>query len=169
MQLNSTTVLTPALTSLNQFFEQVVARYPEDNFSSNNSSHRLYYRQSCGWVISKILTKMNFESTIDKTGLGQAVSRSGWSMTRIISTAVRWFIYIFFITAAVNALQFTQLAQALASIWLWIPNLVAFIIILVIGSIIAEFVGNWAKNELPDRGVPGGKRSDSAPKGYCML
>lgn len=100
---------------------------------------------------------MNFENTMDKTGLGQAVSRSGWSMTKIISTAVRWFIYIFFNTAAVNALQFTQLAQALTSIWLWIPNLVAFIIILVIGSIIAEFVGNWAKNELPARGVPGGK------------
>ena len=56
--------------------------------------------RSVGWVISKILTKMNFENTMDKTGLGQAVSRSGWSMTKIISTAVRWFIYIFFITAA---------------------------------------------------------------------
>ena len=88
---------------------------------------------------------MNFESTVFKK-----LARSGriplWlEYERIISTAVRWFIYIFFITAAVNALQYTQLAQALTSIWLWIPNLVAFIIILVIGSIIAEFVGNWAQ------------------------
>jgi hypothetical protein len=100
---------------------------------------------------------MNFENTISKTGIGQAVSRSGWSMSRIISTAARWFIYIFFITAAVNALQFTQLSQALQSIWLWIPNLIAFIIIIIIGSIIADFVGNWAQRELPARGVPGGK------------
>jgi hypothetical protein len=70
-------------------------------------------------------------------------------MSRIISTALRWFIYIFFITAAVNTLQFTQLAQALTNIWPWIPNLVAFIIILVIGHIIAEFVGNWAQKEIP--------------------
>ena len=49
MQLNSTTVLSPALTSLNQFFAQVVARYSQGYFSSNNSSHRLYYRQSC-WL-----------------------------------------------------------------------------------------------------------------------
>jgi small-conductance mechanosensitive channel len=86
-------------------------------------------------------------------------------MSGIISAAVRWFIYIFFITAAVNALQFTQLAQALTNIWLWIPNLVAFIIILVIGSIIAEFIGNWAQKELPARGVPGGKAIGLGAKG----
>src|SRR5207249_4603289 len=46
-----------------------------------------------------------------------------------------------------------------------IPNLVAFIIILVIGSIIADFVGNWAQKELPARGVPGGKAIGMAAKG----
>ena len=29
---------------------------------------------------------MNFEKTIQKTTLGETVSRSGWSMTKIIST-----------------------------------------------------------------------------------
>ena len=165
MQLNSTTVLSPALTSLNQFFAQVVAAIPRVISAAIILLIGYIIGRAVGWVISKILTKMNFENSMEKTGLGQAVSRSGWSMTRIISTAVRWFVYIFFITAAVNALQFTQLAQALTSIWLWIPNLVAFIIILVIGSIIAEFVGNWAKNELPARGVPGGKAIGLGAKG----
>jgi hypothetical protein len=36
---------------------------------------------------------------------------------------------------------------------------------LVIGSIIAEFVGNWAKNELPASGVPGGKAIGLGAKG----
>jgi Mechanosensitive ion channel, conserved TM helix len=165
MQLNSTTILSPALTSLNQFFAQVVAAIPRVISAAIILLIGYIIGRAVGWVISKILTKMNFENTIDKTGLGQAVSRSGWNMTKIISTAVRWFIYIFFITAAVNALQFTQLGQALTSIWLWIPNLVAFIVILVIGSIIAEFVGNWAKNELPARGVPGGKAIGLGAKG----
>jgi hypothetical protein len=165
MQLNSTTVLSPALTSLNQFFGQVVAAIPRVISAAIILLVGYIIGRAVGWVISKILTKMNFENSMERTGLGQAISRSGWTMTKIISTAIRWFIYIFFITAAVNALQFTQLAQALTSIWLWIPNLVAFIIILVIGSIIAEFVGNWAKNELPARGVPGGKAIGLGAKG----
>jgi mechanosensitive ion channel-like protein len=165
MQANATSVLTPALDSLNSFFSQVVAAIPRVIAAGIILLIGYIIGRGVGWVISKVLEKTKFEPTMQRTGLGQAVTRSGWSMSRIISTAVRWFIYIFFITAAVNALQFTQLAQALTNIWLWIPNLVAFIIILVIGSIIAEFVGNWAQRELPARGVPGGKAIGIAAKG----
>ena len=165
MQVNATSVFTPALNSLNSFFTQAAAAVPKIIAAGIILLIGYIIGRGVGWAIAKVLEKTNFEPTMQRTGLGQAVNRSGWSMSRIISTAVRWFIYIFFITAAVNALQFTQLSQALSNIWLWIPNLVAFIIILVIGSIIAEFVGNWAQKELPARGVPGGKVIGLAGKG----
>lgn len=57
------------------------------------------------------------------------------------------------------------MSEALQSIWLWIPNLIAFIIIIIIGSIIADFVGNWAQKELPARGVPGGRAIGLGAKG----
>ena len=41
--------------------------------------------------------------------------------------------------------------------WLWIPNVVAFIIILVIGALIADFVGRWMQRASLLRGVVGGK------------
>ncbi|MEW5840156.1 MAG: mechanosensitive ion channel domain-containing protein, partial [Thermoproteota archaeon] len=78
-------------------------------------------------------------------------------MTKIFSTATKWFIYLFFISAAVNVLQFEQVSQAINSVWLWVPNVIAFLIILVIGSLIADFVGSWMQRELPARGVMGGK------------
>lgn len=56
-----------------------------------------------------------------------------------------------------NALEFQQVSQAINSVWLWIPNVAAFIIILVIGGIIADFVGKWMQRELPARGVIGGR------------
>jgi hypothetical protein len=164
-QGNSTDVLAPALNSLNEFFAQVVAAIPRIIAAGIILLIGYIIGRAVGWVISKILEKMNLESTISKTGVGEAVSRSGWTFSRIIATAAKWFIYIFFITAAVDALQFSQLSQALQSIWLWIPNLVAFIIIIVIGSIIADFVGNWAQKELPARGVPGGRAIGLGAKG----
>jgi len=165
IQGNSSAVVAPALNSLNEFFAQAVALIPRIIAAGIILLIGYIIGRAVGWVISKILEKMNLEDTISKTGVGQAVSRSGWSMSRIISTAAKWFIYIFFITAAVDALQFTSLSQALQSIWLWIPNLIAFIIIIVIGSIIADFVGNWAQKELPARGVPGGRAIGLGAKG----
>ena len=156
LQGNSSAVVAPALNSLNEFFAQAVAAIPRIIAAGIILLIGYIIGRAVGWAISKILEKMNLEDTISKTGIGQAVSRSGWSMSRIISTAARWFIYIFFITAAVNALQ---------SIWLWIPNLIAFIIIIIVGSIIADFVGNWAQKELPARGVPGGRAIGLGAKG----
>ena len=163
--INGTAVLGPALNSLNAFFAQIVEAIPKIIAAGIILLIGYIIGRAVGWVISKILEKMNFDSTINDTGIGKVISRSGWSFSRIISTAARWFIYIFFITAAVNVLQFTQLSEALQSIWLWIPNLIAFIIIIVVGSLIADFVGNWAQKELPARGVPGGKAIGLGAKG----
>lgn len=163
--INGTTVLGPAMNSLNAFFAQMAAAVPRIIAAGIILLIGFIIGRAVGWFIAKVLEKMNVEHTMNNTGIGQAVSRSGWSFSRIISTAAKWFIYIFFITAAVDALQFTQLSEALQSIWLWIPNLIAFIIIIIIGSIIADFVGNWAQKELPARGVPGGRAIGLGAKG----
>ena len=66
-------------------------------------------------------------------------------------------------------LEFTQLSQAINDVWLWIPNVVAFIIILVIGALIADFVGRWMQRELPARGVVGGKAIVNCNTGFGIV
>ena len=51
-----------------------------------------------------------------------------FNSVNLISATIRWFVYLFFIVAAVNALQFEQLSTALTSLWLWVPNLLAFVL-----------------------------------------
>jgi len=67
---------------------------------------------------------------------------------KLIGATVRWFVYLFFILAAVNALELTALTEGLTSLLLWIPNLIAFVIILIIGFVIANFAGKWLDQEL---------------------
>lgn len=93
----------------------------------------------------------------NQSAVGNATSKSGWSMSKIFGTATKWFIYLFFIAAAVNVLQFTQVSQAINNVWLWVPNVIAFLIVLVIGSLLADFVGSYLQRELPKRGIIGGK------------
>jgi len=72
---------------------------------------------------------------------------------RLISATVRWFVYLFFIVAAVNAMQFEQLTSALTNLWLWVPNLLAFVLIIVIGSIVVNFVTKWVEHQLLDHHI----------------
>jgi hypothetical protein len=149
--------IEPITNSLNQFATTIAEAAPKIVAALILLGIGLLVGRVIGWVVKKVAEKMNLDRYWNRTGIGESVSRAGWNLTRIISVAARWFVYLFFISAAVNVLEFAQLSQAINDVWLWIPNVVAFIIILVIGALIADFVGKWMQRELPARGVVGGK------------
>jgi hypothetical protein len=149
--------IEPITNSLNQFATTIGQAAPKIVAALILLGIGLLVGRVIGWVVRKVAEKMNLDRYWSRTGIGESVSRAGWNLTRIISVAARWFVYLFFISAAVNVLEFQQLSQAINNVWLWIPNVAAFIIILVIGSLIADFVGRWMQRELPARGVVGGK------------
>jgi hypothetical protein len=149
--------MEPIMNSLNQFATTIAQAAPKIVAALILLGIGLLVGRIIGWVVKKVAEKMNLDRYWSRTGIGESVSRAGWNLTRMISVAARWFVYLFFISAAVNVLEFTQLSQAINDVWLWIPNVAAFIIILVIGSLIADFVGRWMQRELPARGVVGGK------------
>ena len=94
-------------------------------------------------LASKILKKANVE---DETTISQITDKK--DSAKLIAASVRWFVYLFFIIAAINALEFEQLSSALTDLWLWVPNLLAFILIVIIGLVIANFIVKWLDQEL---------------------
>jgi hypothetical protein len=149
--------IEPITNALSQFVTTIAQAAPKIVAALILLGIGLLVGRVIGWVVKKVAEKMNLDRYWSRTGIGESVTRAGWNLTRIISVAARWFVYLFFISAAVNVLEFAQLSQAINDVWLWIPNVVAFIIILVIGALIADFVGRWMQRELPARGVVGGK------------
>lgn len=155
----------PLTNSLNQFGTSVAEAGPKVIAALILLGIGLLVGRVVGWVVKKVAEKMNVDEHWNRTSIGESVSRSGWSLSKIISTASRWFVYLFFISAAVNVLQFQQLSEAINAVWLWIPNVIAFIVVLGVGAIIADFVGRWMQRELPARGVVGGKALGLAATG----
>src|SRR3972149_324369 len=99
---------------------------------------------------TRILLKVNFQSDAD-TEI-RDLSTNKLNSAKLIAATIKWFVYIFFIVAAINALQFVELSTALTDLWLWIPNLLAFVLILIIGSIIVKFVIKWVDQEIVSHG-----------------
>lgn len=106
-----------------------------------------------GKIIGRIVTKVT-RNILQKTRQQSQDSQilegisEKFDSVRLISATIRWFVYLFFIVAAVNALQFEQLTGALTNLWLWVPNLLAFVLIIVIGSIVVNFVTKWVEHQL---------------------
>ena len=164
-QAGSQAITEPLTNSLNQFGTTVAEAGPKIIAALILLGIGLLVGRIIGWVVKKVTERMRVDDHWNRTSIGQSVSRSGWSLSKIISTAARWFVYLFFISAAVNVLQFQQLSEAINAVWLWIPNIIAFIVVLGVGAIIADFVGRWMQRELPARGVVGGKALGLAATG----
>ena len=108
-----------------------------------------------GKIAKKIIQKTEEKKGADSTTIVEIPGKL--DSARLISSTVRWFIYLFFIVAAVNALEFEQLTVALTDLWLWVPNLLAFVLIIIIGLIIVNFVSKWIDQELIQRDLGGSK------------
>ena len=113
-----------------------------------------------GRVVEKSASKLLHQLHKNEHETGDNVvtqTTSTRDSSRLIASSVRWFVYLFFVIAAINALEFEQLSTALIDLWIWVPNLLAFILIIVIGLIIVNFIGKWIDQELIKKEFGGSK------------
>jgi Mechanosensitive ion channel, conserved TM helix len=65
------------------------------------------------------------------------------TVTGLISALVRWFFYLIFILAAVSILNIPIFTNLVNEVVLYIPNLIAGALILIIGLLAINFLMNW--------------------------
>lgn len=150
---------TPATEGLTTFANNVAESVPKIVAAIILLIIGLVAGKIVGRVVEKaatrILLKVNFQSDAD-TEI-RDLSSNKLNSARLIAATIKWFVYIFFIVAAINALQFVELSTALTDLWLWVPNLLAFILILIIGSIIVKYVIKWVDQETVKHGFGNSK------------
>lgn len=114
-----------------------------------------------GWIIGRVIAgvarrifeKANVDSAIAKTGMGGTVAGTGMSATSLFTTVVKWFIYLIFILAAVSVLNIPVFTNFVNQVVLYIPNLIAGILILVVGLLGINLIMTWVKDMLQSQKV----------------
>jgi hypothetical protein len=109
-----------------------------------------------GWIVGKaagrlaagLLDRMGVDDAVEKTFLGDMIKRAGMTVRGVFDALVRWFIYIIFIVAAINVLDIPALTLLLSQFVLYLPQLIAGILVLVVGLILVNFIMNWIGREL---------------------
>ena len=95
-----------------------------------------------GAAISRILDKAGVDDALRKTSVGKAIERAGVSIPRFFDILIRVFIYLVAVFAAVNVLQIEVLTYYMKMVVEYLPSLIAGIVILIFGLMIADFIGD---------------------------
>jgi len=99
-----------------------------------------------GSIAARILESLKINKLIEDTPIGDWIRSTGMNVNDFLNSFVRWFIYLIFITAAVNILDIDVFSQFLQRTVNYLPNFIAGILILVVGLTAADIVLNWVKN-----------------------
>ncbi len=99
-------------------------------------------------VLDKVLERINFDEAVEKGPVKQALSKSQYDASDIVSKLVFYAIFIPFLSAAVGTLGIAALTQPLNSFITLIPKIIVAVILVVLGGVVAGAIKKLIQNSL---------------------
>jgi len=116
-----------------------------------------------GWIIArllrlgveKLLKLVRFDTATEKTGVNKFLKKGEIvkAPSEIVGTLVYWFIMILVLIASLDALGLPIVSDMLNSIFLYIPNVVAAIIVLVLGLLMGNLLAAVVRTAASNAGL----------------
>jgi hypothetical protein len=106
-------------------------------------------------AVEKLLKLVRFEKLAEKTKVPEVLEKGNVLKTpiEIIGSLVYWFIMILVIIASLDALGLPIVSDLLDSIFLYIPNVVAAIIVLMLGFLFGNFLSSVVQTAASNAGL----------------
>ncbi len=113
-----------------------------------------------GYLIARLLGRLTVK-LLDWMGVDKRLgdtSAGGWlqrysprgSMSRLIGAIVYWVLFLGVISLSLTALEIKEVTRVVASVYNYIPNLVAALVILLVAVVGAGFVANLIRKAMDD-------------------
>ncbi len=91
-----------------------------------------------GHVIKLLLEKVGLDSKLKKARMSNAIGHTQWS--GLIGEVTKWYIFIIFLQVAIEILEIGTLTILLGKLVTWLPNLIAAVLVFLIGLVVAHIV-----------------------------
>ena len=103
-----------------------------------------------GWIVASTLSKiitsaldaLKLDKLFKSAGAEEALARAGWHLHigKFFGELVKWFVVIVFLVASLNILNLDQVTMFLQQVLAYIPNIIIAALVLVAGTLLADFV-----------------------------
>jgi hypothetical protein len=106
-------------------------------------------------VLRYTLAKVRFDALVGKTGIDQALQRLGirQQLTLLIPRLVYFLILLMLAKTAVDALGLVAISDAIGAFFAYLPNIVAALLLLVLGSSVGQFAGRTVTQSAESAGI----------------
>ena len=106
-------------------------------------------------VAVRLLRVCQFDTLADRSGISRALQRGGiqHTSTEILGLLIFWFLFLIVIVATLDALGLPGVTETLNTIFLYIPKVVAAIVMLILGLYLANFIETVTRTSCANAGL----------------
>ncbi len=106
-------------------------------------------------VLRAVLVRAKFDSLLQRVGIDKLLSRIGLrqSLNVLIPRMVYFLLLFLFLQTAMDALGLKAVSEALDAFFAYLPNLVAAVLLIMVGSAAARFAGQAVARAAQDSGI----------------
>lgn len=105
-------------------------------------------------VLVAVLRAVHFDAFTERAGLAGMVRTVKREPSTMLGLIVKWFVRLIALVAAFDALGVPAVSQVFQQLLLWLPNLAVALVVLVIGGMAANSLGDLVRRAAA-RGQPG--------------
>lgn len=116
-----------------------------------------------GWLIAKVLESVvvralkaiRLDSASDKAGISNVLAQGDIKVTvsELIGAIIYWLVILVVIATAMNTLNLTVAANLISRLVEYVPNIIGAVFVLVLGSLLANFVGSIVRTTASNAGI----------------
>ena len=132
-----------------------------------------------GWAIAravqaitaKILASMKLDQAVGYLGLGEVLANAGIKRpaSGLISRLLFWLLILAFVLPATETLGLTSVTTTINRVIAYLPNVIAATLILLLGLLLARFLGNVVGSGAAFSDVPYSRQLGQAARGVMIV
>lgn len=107
-----------------------------------------FVAKAIGKVVDKVLERVGFDHAVERGGIKQAMARSKYDASDIVSKLVFYTLFLFVLQLAFGVFGPNPVSDLLTEVIAFLPNVFIAIVIIVIASAIAKAVNDIVSNAL---------------------
>ena len=117
-----------------------------------------------GWIVAKLIRRgvdlllklVRFDVMANKTGVTEVLRKGDLKITasQVVSGLVYWLIIIMVLVMTVDALGLPKASDILSSVFAYVPNVIAALLVLIVAIFLASFVSGIVRTACGNANLP---------------
>jgi len=107
------------------------------------------------WLLRATLVRIRFDSLLEQAGIDQLLKRVGirQSLNRVLPRLAYFLLLLLFSRIMADNFGLTAISEGIAAMFAYLPNVVAAVLLVVVGTSVSQFAGRTVTRAAEESGI----------------